>query len=139
MYPLRGRCIVFCRARVNVATDLVGERPTTRQSSTQGFNEAVIALPALRLRRRLGGIRQWRGVGQPEAHEQRQGLVGDGDVPFEALDLSRHAVEPPCERGLQAVGAIRRQVRGERRLHHQRLRHAFASRVVGQLAGEIRR
>ena len=41
--------------------------------------------------------------------------------------------------GLQAVGAIRRQVRGERRLHHQRLRHAFASRVVGQLAGEIRR
>lgn len=136
---LSGLCISWRVARFNILRDFIGEGPTSRQSSTQRFDEAVIALPTLRLRCRLGGIRQWRRAGQPEAHEQRHRLVRDGDVPFEALDLSRHAIEPPRERGFQSVGAIRRQVRGERRLYHKRLRHAFARRVVGELAGEIGR
>ena len=139
MHPLRGRCIAFRRRRINVAADLIGERPTARQSSTQGFDEAVIALPALRLRRRLGGIRQRRGAGQPETNEQRQRLVRDGDVPFQPLDLPRHAIEPPGESGFQPVGAVGRQMRGQRRLHHERLRDPLAIGVVGKLAGEIRR
>ncbi len=47
MSPLCGLHIAFRHAPVNVAADLVGERPTTRQPATQGLDKPLIALPAL--------------------------------------------------------------------------------------------
>ena len=80
-----------------------------------------------------------RRAGQPEAHEHGQRLIRDGDVPFDPLHLPRHAIETSRQRRLQPVGAVGRQMRGERRLDDQRLRHALASGIVSELAGEIRR
>ena len=50
--------------------------------------------------------------------EERDRLVGDGDMAFETFHLPGHAIEPPRQRSLQPVSAVRRQMRGERRLHH---------------------
>ena len=69
---------------------------------------------------------------QPKAHEQRQRLVADRLVPLQPLDRARHPVETPRERGLETVGGVGGQMRGERRLDHLRLRHAGARRIVRQ-------
>jgi hypothetical protein len=64
------------------------------------------------------------------------------DISNEALDafqVPRHAIEPSRERGLQPIGAVGRQMRSERRLDDKRLRHALASRIIGQLSSEIGR
>ncbi len=42
------------------------------------------------------------------SHEHRQRLIGNVDAPFEPLDLPRHAIQSPRQRGLQAIGAVRR-------------------------------
>ena len=58
---------------------------------------------------------------------------------FQTLDLPRHTIEPARQRGLQPVGAVGRQMRGKSGFHHQCLRHSLAGRIVGELAGKIRR
>ena len=95
--------------------------------------------PALSSGRPQGGVGQRRRAGQPEAHEHRQRLVGNPDVPLDPLQVAGDAVEPARERGLQAIGAVGRQMRRERGFDDERLRHAFARGIVGELAGEVRR
>jgi hypothetical protein len=58
---------------------------------------------------------------------------------LDPVQVPRHAIEPARERGLQPVGAVGRQMRSERRLDHQRLRHALTRGIVGELPSEIRR
>jgi hypothetical protein len=58
---------------------------------------------------------------------------------FDPLQVARDAIKPACKSGLQAVGAVGRQVRGERRFDDERLRYALTIGVVGELAGEGRR
>jgi hypothetical protein len=60
-------------------------------------------------------------------------------VPFDPLQVARHAVKPACKSGLQAIGTIGRQMRGERCLDDERLRHALTVGVIGELAGEAGR
>jgi hypothetical protein len=43
------------------------------------------------------------------------------------------------KRRLHPLRIVRRQIRGERRFNHQRLRHALAIGVIGELTGEIGR
>lgn len=70
------------------------------------------------------------------AHEQGDGLLRDFHVPF---DLPRHPVEPPRQGGLEPLGAVGREVRGDRCLHDGRLRYALAGRVIGKPAREVGR
>ena len=57
---------------------------------------------------------------------------------LDTLEMPGHPIEPPREGCFEPVGTVRRQMRGERRLHDQGLRHALAGGVIGQLDGEIR-
>ena len=59
-------------------------------------------------------------------------------MPLDPLQVARDAIKPACERGLEAIGAVGRQVRGERRLDDERLRHALSIGVISELAGEVR-
>lgn len=58
---------------------------------------------------------------------------------FETFDLSCHTIETPRQCGLQTVRTVRRQKRGKRRLHHQRLGDALAMGVVGEPDRKVRR
>ena len=60
-------------------------------------------------------------------------------MPFDPLQVARDAVKPACKSGLQAIGAVGRQMRGERRFDDERLRHTLTIGVVSELAGEVRR
>jgi hypothetical protein len=60
-------------------------------------------------------------------------------VPLDPLQVARDAIKPPCKSGLQPIGAVGRQMRGERRFDDERLRHPLTIGVVGELAGEVRR
>src|SRR5229473_3670834 len=60
-------------------------------------------------------------------------------MPLYSFRVPCQAVEPSAERGLDALGAIGRQVGGERRLNHKGLGHALAFREFGEPAGEFRR
>ena len=133
------RRVAVPASEADVATDLVGKLAPARQPPAERFDKSLVALAPFGLRGRERGVGQRRRAGQPEAHEHRQRLVRDRDVALEPLHLPRHAIEPSRQRGLQPVGAIGRQMRGERRLDDQRLRHALAGGIVSELAGEIRR
>jgi hypothetical protein len=125
--------------RREVGHKFIGECAASRQPPAQGFDEPFIPLPAFSLCRGLRGVRKRRRAGQPEADEECERFIGNCDMPFETFDLSSHAIEPSRERGLQPVSAIRRQMRGERRLYHQRLRDTLPVGVIGEFAAEIRR
>ena len=56
---------------------------------------------------------------------------------LDTLEMPGHPIEPPREGCFEPVGTVRRQMRGERRLHDQGLRHALAGGVIGQLDGEV--
>ena len=58
---------------------------------------------------------------------------------FEPLDPAAHAVEPPRQGRFQSIGAIRREMRGERGLDDERLGYTLARGVIRELAGEVRR
>src|SRR6185437_9337569 len=58
---------------------------------------------------------------------------------FDPFQVPRHAIEAPCQSGLKALGAVGRQVGGERRFDDKRLRHALARSIVRELPSEIRR
>jgi|SRR5580704_11625290 hypothetical protein len=58
---------------------------------------------------------------------------------FEALDAAADAVEPPRQRGLQSIGAVRREMRGERRFDDERLGYLLVRGIIRELAGEVRR
>src|SRR5574337_756994 len=138
-----GRLSVAVRRRVQfgvkseVLAHLVGKFASAREPSAEGFDETVVALAPFGLCGRKSGVRQsWRTC-QPEAYENGQRFIRDGDVPFDPLHLPRHPIETPRQRGLEPVGAVGRQMRGERRLDHQRLRYTLASSIVSELAGEI--
>jgi hypothetical protein len=117
--------------------DFICKCATSRQPPAQGFDEPFIPLPAFGLCRGLRGVGKRRRAGQPEADKQRERFIGDGDMAFETFDLPGHAIEPPRQRGLQPVGAVGRQMRGERRLYDQRLGNPLSVGIVGELAGEI--
>ncbi len=59
-------------------------------------------------------------------------------MPLDPLQVACDAVEAASERGLQAIGTIGRQMRGERGFDDERLRHALTIGVVSELAGEVR-
>src|SRR5580693_7391974 len=86
------------RGAVYVLADLFGKRSASGQPPTQGLDETLVALPPLRLCRRLSVVGKRRRAGQPEADEERQRLVRDGDVPLQPFHLPRHAVQPPRDR-----------------------------------------
>ena len=73
------------------------------------------------------------------AHEHRQRLIGNRDMPFEAFDLARHTVEATRQGRFETFGAIRRKVRGERRLDNERLGDVLPRSIIGELSREIRR
>jgi hypothetical protein len=81
------------------------------------FDESVKALPPFHLRRGERAVGQGRGAGEPEADELRQRLVGNPHMPLDPLQVTR-------ESGLQAVGAVGRRMRGERRFDDERLRNS---------------
>jgi len=137
--PLPRLCTTFRRDRVNVAAHLVGELAAPGEPPAERLDEPIIALPPFGLSGGQRGVWQWRRASQPKAHEHRQRLVGNADVPFDALQVARDAIKPACESGLQPIGAVGRQVRGERRFDDERLRHTLTIGVVGELAGEVRR
>ena len=77
----------------DVLRNFLGQGLPLRQPPAERLDKAFVALTAFGLCSRLRGIRQWWGDGQPEAHEQRQCFVRDGDVTFKPLHLSRPPVQ----------------------------------------------
>ena len=75
-------------------TDLLAEFWSFGESSTQRVEEIVVALPGLRSRGCLGGLRKLRRRPQPETDEHRNHLDRDVDVTFDPLQSSVDAVEP---------------------------------------------
>ena len=126
----------FC---VSISTDLVHQRLPPHQPPPQSLNKPLIPLPPLRLRCRLGGVRQGRRACQPEADEQRQRLVRHRHVPLQSFQVTRHPVKPTRQGGLQSVCSVRRQMRRQGCLHDHRLGSPFAGGVVGKFDGEVRR
>lgn len=124
--------------RCEVLGDLVGQCPAFCQAAAERLNIPLIALPALGLRGRLCRIRQRRSRRQPEAHEERQCLVGNGDVALQTFDLSDKPVQPAAERSFKSFGGIRRQEGCEGGFHDVCLRHPLARSVIGQLERDIR-
>ena len=64
-----------------------------RQPPSERLDKPLIALAALGLRAAGCAVsgQRWRDR-EPEAHEQSQRFVGDRDVSFQPLDLSRQAI-----------------------------------------------
>lgn len=123
--------VVFRRSRFDVTGDLVRKLAPSRETPAERLDETSVTLPAFDLSCCQSCVRQRRRAGEPEANKHRERLIRDGNMPFEPLDLPRHAIETAREGRLQAIGAVWRQMRGERCLHDQGLRHAFARGIVG--------
>ena len=98
--------VAFRCDRVHVAAHLVSKLASAREPPAEGLHEAVIALPPLGLSGGQCGVWQWRGARQPKAHEHRQRLVGNTDVAFDPLQMTRDTIKPARERGLKAIGAV---------------------------------
>jgi hypothetical protein len=56
-------------------------------------------------------VRSMRAPREPEAHEQRQSFVRDGNMAFKPLDLTRQTIEPTAERRFHSFGIVWRQIR----------------------------
>ena len=99
---------------VRFAVELLAELPSIVVGV---FVWALVSLTAFGLRSRKGGVRQRGRAGQPEAHEYRERLVGDIDMALDPLQVPAHPIKPACQRRLQPVGPIRRQMRGQCSFH----------------------
>ena len=73
------------------------------------LDEALEAFAPLDLGGGLGIARQRRRDGQPEAHEQRQRLGRNADIPLKPLHLAGQPVETAGESGFTPVRAVRRE------------------------------
>src|SRR3546814_4159250 len=97
--------------------------PYRARQSWTGFHALVeafyvsrAAFLAQRLRRLHRCVRK-RGVGgKPEANEQRERLVGQVEVPCEAVELTGNAIKTPAHRRFESIGAVGRQIGRQRRL-----------------------
>ena len=127
--PVRPRC----------PANFFGQGAAPGEAPAQGFQKSVIAFTPLGLCRRLGGVGQRRRAGQPEADEQRQRFIGDRDMALERSICRVMRSSRRAKRGFHPVGVVRRQIGRKCRLDDQRLRHALAVGIVGELTGEIRR
>jgi hypothetical protein len=92
--PLPRLCTTFRRDRVNVAAHLVSELASAREPPAERLDEPIIALPPLGLSGGQCGVWQWRRARQPKAHEHRQRLVGNADVPFDPMGLAELREDP---------------------------------------------
>ena len=124
---------------IEVLANLICEFAAPGEPSAERLDEPIIAFAPFDLSGGQCGVWQLRRAGQPKAHEHRQRLVGNADVSLDPLQVARDAIKPACKSGLQAIGAVGRQVRGERRFNDERLRHTLSIGVIGELAGEVRR
>ena len=59
----------------HVLRNFLGKRLPLRQPPPERLDKTFVALTALGLSGRQRRVRQWWGGGQPEPHEQREGLV----------------------------------------------------------------
>ena len=105
--PMSGLWFTFRSGRLNVASNLIGKLATARQPSTEGFDEAIVALASFALCGHESRVRQSRRAGQPKTHEHGQRLIRDRDVPLDQLHLPRHAIELTRQRRFQSIGAVR--------------------------------
>ena len=124
---------------IEVLANLICEFAAPGEPSAERLDEPIIAFAPLDLSGGQCGVWQWRRASQPKAHEYRQRLVGNADVPFDTLQVARDAIKAACKSGLQAIGAVGRQMRGERRFDDERLRHTLTIGVIGELSREVLR
>src|SRR3546814_17107934 len=96
--------------------------PYRARQSWTGFHALVeafyvsrAAFLAQRLRRLHRGVRK-RGVGgKPESNVQRERLVGQVEVPCEAVELTGNSIKTPPHRRFESTGAVGRHIRRPRR------------------------
>lgn len=83
----------------NFFGDLLPQARPLRQTSTERFQEFIVALAALRTHSRLACIRESDSRAQPGANENGEGFVGDADITFQPLHVAVNAIKALCNRG----------------------------------------